>query len=202
MHALSTSVAFVAVATKSADAAKSMSMSAPLFEAEMSIPGMVDIGSMEMRTWNLRTNNLSRRVLEDMSMSAPLFEAEMSMPDEGSMVESTTCCGRCRRNLCTSIGIRHTQTEDIKCVWDLKFDDATSHTKAWKKLNDEHSIAYTCDGQYVKVCCTVSSLEFPLFNIFGKCRKVGSSTTVRGSINSFIYFSYRRALTINSLCSA
>ncbi len=189
MRALSTIVAFIAVATNSADAAESMSMSAPLFEAEMSIPGMVDIGSMKMRTRNLRTNSLSRRVLEDMSMSMPLFEAEMSMPDEGSMVESATRCERCRRNLRTSFGIRRTQTEDIKCVWDSKFDDAESHTKACKKLHDEHRVAYTCDGQYMKVCCTVSSLEFPVFNIFGKCQKVGSSTTVRGSINSFLFFS-------------
>jgi hypothetical protein len=185
MRVLSTIVAFVAVATNSADAAESMSMSAPLLEAEMSIPGMVDIGSMKMRLRNLRTNFRSRRVLEDMSMSAPIFEAEMSMPDDGSMVESTT-----RRNLRTGLGIRRTQTEEaIKCVWDSQFDDPNlaSHTKACKKLNDEHSVAYTCDGEYMNVCCTVSSIEFPLFNMFGKCQKVGSSTTVRGSIHSFLF---------------
>jgi hypothetical protein len=102
-----------------------------------------------------------------------------------------------RRNLRTSFGIRRTQTNDsIKCVWDSNFDDPNlaSHTKACKKLNDEHIAAYTCAGQYKNVCCTDSSIEFPLFEVFGQCQKVGSSTTVvgssttvRGSINSFIF---------------
>ena len=116
-----------------------------------------------------------------------------------------------RRNLRTSFGIRRTQTNDsIKCVWDSNFDDPNlaSHTKACKKLNDEHIAAYTCAGQYKNVCCTVSSIEFPLFEVFGQCQKVGSSTTVvgssttvRGSINSFIFLIIVANLIINSLPS-
>lgn len=173
MRVLSAIVAILALATNSADAAESM---------------------LKTRAHNLRTKSLSRRVVEEMSMSAPIFEAEMSMPNVDSM-------GSRARNLRTSFGNRRTQTEDaIKCVWDEKFEEAASHKKACKRLNNEHTVPYTCNGQYTKVCCTVNSIEMPVFKTFGTCQIVGS-TTVRGSTNLLLVLNCR-ALTIVFLLSA
>ncbi|KAL3777909.1 hypothetical protein ACHAW5_007815 [Stephanodiscus triporus] len=177
MRVLSAIVAIVAIATNSADSAElmlktrahnlrtkylsrrvveEMSMSAPIFEAEMSMP---NVDSMESRARNL----------QEMSMSAPIFEAEMSMQNLDSM-ESRA------RNLRTSLSNRRTETTDaIKCVWDENFEDAANHKKACKKLNNEHTVPYTCNGQYTKVCCTVSSIEMPIFKTFGTCQIVGST---------------------------
>ena len=73
-----------------------------------------------------------------------------------------------------------TTNDSIRCTWDDKFDvNGNNHFKVCKKLRDEHTVPYTCDGQYVHVCCTVSSIEIPIFEKFGTCFKVGAAT-VRG----------------------
>ncbi len=156
----------------------------------MSMPGE---GSIRMRTRNLRTNFLSRRVTEDvsMSMSAPLLEAEMSM----SMPEL-----RARDLRVTSVGTRRTQTEEsIKCVYNSNFENAASHTEACEELDDEHSVAYTCDGQYTKVCCTVSSIVMPVFSTFGTCQKF-EDEAVRGLMNLSLFFTVVRSTYFLSFC--
>jgi hypothetical protein len=73
-----------------------------------------------------------------------------------------------------------TTNDSIRCTWDDKFDvNGNNHFKVCKKLKDEHTVPYTCDGQYAHVCCTVSSIEIPIFEKFGTCFKVGAAT-VRG----------------------
>ena len=73
-----------------------------------------------------------------------------------------------------------TTNDSIRCTWDDKFDvNGNNHFKVCKKLRDEHTVPYTCDGQYAHVCCTVSNIEIPIFEKFGTCFKVGA-TTVRG----------------------
>ena len=73
-----------------------------------------------------------------------------------------------------------TTNDSIRCTWDDKFDvNGNNHFKVCKKLKDEHTVPYTCDGQFAHVCCTVSSIEIPIFEKFGTCFKVGAAT-VRG----------------------
>lgn len=70
-----------------------------------------------------------------------------------------------------------TTNDSIKCIWDDKFDIiGNNHFKVCKKLKDEHTVPYTCDGQYAHVCCTVSIIEIPIFEKFGTCFKVGAAT--------------------------
>ena len=62
----------------------------------------------------------------------------------------------------------------ISCTWKSSFDDAASHLKACKKLNNEFSVPYACDGKEGKmqVCCTVSVIETANFEKFGQCAKI------------------------------
>ena len=70
-----------------------------------------------------------------------------------------------------------TTNDSIRCTWDDKFDvNGNNHFKVCKKLKDEHTVPYTCDGQFAHVCCTVSSIEIPIFEKFGTCFKVGAAT--------------------------
>ena len=238
MLPLSTVAAFLAVAANSADAVESMSMSmsAPILEAEMSM-SMPEESSMRMRTRNLRTNFLSRRVTEDisMSMSAPILEAEMSMsmPEESSMrmrmrnLRNNFLGRRVTEDISMSMsapileaemsmsmpelrardlrvigaGTRRTQTEaSIKCVYNSGFEDAASHAEACAELDDEHSVAYTCDGEYTKVCCTVSSIVMPVFSTFGVCQK-NDDEAVRGIDELVASSCFYCALTILSFLS-
>ncbi len=62
----------------------------------------------------------------------------------------------------------------ISCTWKSSFDDSASHLKACKKLNNEFSVPYACDGNNSKmqVCCTVSVIETATFEKFGQCTKI------------------------------
>jgi hypothetical protein len=65
-------------------------------------------------------------------------------------------------------------TSTIKCTWKASFDDSANILKACKKLNDEFSVPYACDGNghKMQVCCTVSIIEEATFEKFGQCTKI------------------------------
>lgn len=58
----------------------------------------------------------------------------------------------------------------IKCTWKSTFL-TMSHNKSCKKMRNEYSVPYTCDGGK-NVCCTESSIDNPIFDSFGHCTKV------------------------------
>jgi len=58
----------------------------------------------------------------------------------------------------------------IKCTWKTTFL-TMSHNKSCKKMRNEYSVPYTCDGGK-NVCCTQSSIDNPIFDSFGQCTKV------------------------------
>jgi hypothetical protein len=58
----------------------------------------------------------------------------------------------------------------IKCTWKSTFL-TMSHNKSCKKMKNEYSVPYKCDGGK-NVCCTESSIENPIFDSFGQCTKV------------------------------
>ena len=58
----------------------------------------------------------------------------------------------------------------IKCTWKSTFV-TMSHNKSCKKMKNEYSVPYKCDGGK-NVCCTESSIENPIFDSFGQCTKV------------------------------
>lgn len=151
----------------------SISMSVPLLEAEISL-------SMPAPMEEKGTKGKGSKARKPV----PLLEAEMSMSmstfmeEEGPEEKGTKA--RELRAEEFEIGTRRAQktADSIKCTWDEKFDITKSHLKTCKKLKDEHTVPYTCDGQYTNVCCTVSSIVIPVFEKFGTCFKVGSATDV------------------------
>ena len=61
--------------------------------------------------------------------------------------------------------------DSIHCTWRAWF--ANKPKSACGILNDgNHTVPYTCDGEYPNVCCTESTITDPMLNLFGACYKV------------------------------
>jgi hypothetical protein len=112
----------------------------------------------------------NRRFLQDefslsmsMSTSIPLvpftFSMSMSNPDDPAAYVKDPLV---EENL---------SVDSIHCTWRAWF--AKKPKRACGILNDgNHTVPYTCDGEYPNVCCTESTITDPTLNLFGTCYKV------------------------------